>query len=86
MSQPQSGSRLAHRSRRFDPFFAGEGDIEAARALVDVARSSARAELFVLPGDAHLVVDDSLPIYDAEVTSLVIDRVTEFLDSLDTPA
>lgn len=40
-----------------DPFFSGEGDIEAARALVEEADD---AELFVYPGDGHLFTDPSL--------------------------
>lgn len=43
-----------------DVFFAGEGDIEAARALVAEAGTSAHAELFVYPGDRHLFADNSL--------------------------
>src|SRR3954451_1848832 len=42
-----------------DPFFAG--DLEAAQILVD---STARAELFLYPGDEHLFADASLPAYD----------------------
>ena len=45
-----------------DPFFAGEGDIDAARALVAEAEDG---ELFVYPGDRHLFADSSLPSYDA---------------------
>lgn len=41
-----------------DPFFAGEGDIDAARQVVSVA---ADGELFVYPGDQHLFMDWSLP-------------------------
>ena len=59
-----------------DPFFAGEGDIDAARALVDEA---ADAELFVYPGDRHLFADNSLPSYDAEATALLTQRVLDFL-------
>ena len=44
-----------------DPFFAGEGDIDAARALV---KESPDAELFVYPGEEHLFADNSLPSYD----------------------
>jgi len=59
-----------------DPFFAGEGDIDAARALVDEAED---AELFVYPGDRHLFADNSLPSYDAEATALLTQRVLDFL-------
>lgn len=59
-----------------DPFFAGEGDIDAARALVAEAE---RGELFVYPGDRHLFVDSSLPSYDADAAALVTRRAIEFL-------
>lgn len=65
-----------------DPFFAGEGDIDAARALVAEAGESARAELFIYPGDAHLFLDDTIPTYDAGAASLVTERVLAFLDDL----
>jgi dienelactone hydrolase len=59
-----------------DPFFAGEGDIDAARALVEEA---ADAELFVYPGDRHLFADSSLPSYDADATAVLTQRVLDFL-------
>jgi dienelactone hydrolase len=59
-----------------DPFFAGEGDIDAARALVEEAED---AELFVYPGDRHLFADSSLSSYDAEATALLTQRVLDFL-------
>ena len=59
-----------------DPFFAGEGDIDAARALVEEADD---AELFVYPGDGHLFADSSLPSYDADAASLLTSRVLDFL-------
>jgi dienelactone hydrolase len=62
-----------------DPYFAGEADIEAARALVETA---ARAELFVYPGDAHLFADSSLPSYDAEAAALLTRRVLDLLATL----
>lgn len=61
-----------------DPFFADEGDIDAARALVD---STERAELFVYSGQDHLFADASLPSYDHEATALLTRRVLEFLES-----
>ena len=64
-----------------DPYFAGEGDIDAARALVREASASARAELFVYPGDRHLFADSSLPSYDAESAALLRQRVLDFLGS-----
>ena len=62
-----------------DPFFAGEGDIDAARELVKEADDG---ELFVYPGDRHLFTDSSLPSHDADATALVVRRSVEFLDRL----
>jgi len=61
-----------------DPFFAGEGDIDNARAIVASAPNGL-AELFEYPGDRHLFVDSSLASYDAEAATLVTDRVVAFL-------
>jgi dienelactone hydrolase len=61
-----------------DPFFALEGDIEAARHLVEVVGPEL-AELFVYPGDKHLFTDSSLPSYDADATALVIERSRSLL-------
>ncbi|HEV2887171.1 MAG TPA: dienelactone hydrolase family protein [Jatrophihabitans sp.] len=60
-----------------DPIFVGEGDIDAARALVEGAEDG---RLFLYPGDQHYFADSSLPSYDAEATTLLIERVLEFLD------
>ncbi len=62
-----------------DPFFALEGDIDAARELVETLGSEL-AELFVYPGDGHLFTDSSLPSYDADASALVVKRSREFLD------
>ncbi|WP_200214042.1 dienelactone hydrolase family protein [Micromonospora coerulea] len=62
-----------------DPFFALEGDIDAARELVGIVGSDL-AELFVYPGDRHLFTDSSLPSYDATATALVAQRSRDFLD------
>lgn len=59
-----------------DPFFAGEGDIDAARELVD---SAPRAELFLYPGSAHLFADSSLPGYDEAAAALVMRRAIDLL-------
>jgi dienelactone hydrolase len=64
-----------------DPFFAGEGDIDAARELVETV-GPALGQLFVYPGDRHLFTDSSLPSYDADATALVLQRSREFLDRL----
>lgn len=65
-----------------DPFFAGEGDIDAARALVEQAGGAPTAELFVYPGDRHLFADSSLPSYDEQAAALVMKRVFGFLGRL----
>jgi dienelactone hydrolase len=59
-----------------DPSFAGEGDLDAARALVDEAE---QAELFIYPGDQHLFTDSTLASYDAEAAALLTKRVLAFL-------
>jgi dienelactone hydrolase len=64
-----------------DPFFADEGDLEAARELVAIVGPKL-AELFTYPGDKHLFTDSSLPSYDAAATALVLHRSLEFLDKL----
>jgi dienelactone hydrolase len=64
-----------------DPFFALEGDIDAARELVGKVGPEL-AELFVYPGDRHLFTDSSLPSHDADATALVVRRSREFLDGL----
>jgi dienelactone hydrolase len=58
----------------------GEGDIEAARELVDTA---GQAELFLYPGDQHYFADSSLPSYDAGATALLTRRVLDFLRAVD---
>jgi dienelactone hydrolase len=62
-----------------DEFFAGEGDIEAAREIVATVPD---AELFTYPGDKHLFEDSSLPSYDAEAAALLEQRVLELLERL----
>jgi dienelactone hydrolase len=62
-----------------DPIFALEGDIDAARELVQTVGSEL-AELFVYPGDKHLFTDSSLPSYDADATALAVQRSLAFLD------
>ncbi|TXS50113.1 dienelactone hydrolase family protein [Streptomyces sp. t39] len=65
-----------------DPFFSGEGDVDAARALVGTA---ADAELFLYPGDRHLFTDSSLPSYDGHAAPQVTHRVLAFLDRIGRP-
>ncbi|GGQ01359.1 dienelactone hydrolase [Actinomadura coerulea] len=62
-----------------DPFFAGEGDVDAARALVETA---ADAELFLYPGNRHLFIDSSLPSHDEHAATQTTDRVLDFLDRI----
>jgi len=62
-----------------DPFFADEGDLDAARALVG---SAERAELFLYPGKEHLFADSSLPSYDEAAANLLTRRVLDFLDGI----
>jgi dienelactone hydrolase len=59
-----------------DPFFVEEGDLDAAREIVD---STEQAELFLYPGDEHYFADSSLPSYDADAAALLTKRVLEFL-------
>ena len=60
-----------------DPFFVDEGDLDAAKALVE---STDTVELFLYPGDQHYFADSSLPSYDAEASSLLMQRVLAFLE------
>ena len=60
-----------------DPIFVGEGDVDAAREIVEKVRDAA---LFLYPGDQHYFADSSLPSYDANATALLTQRVLEFLD------
>jgi dienelactone hydrolase len=64
-----------------DPFFGLEGDIDAARELVEIAGPKL-AELFVYPGDRHLFTDSSLPSYDAAATAQVVERSLSLLDRI----
>jgi dienelactone hydrolase len=59
-----------------DPVFMGEGDVDAARALV---AESPDAQLFLYPGDQHYFADRTLPSYDATAAALLTDRVLAFL-------
>ena len=63
-----------------DPIFVGEGDLDAARALIKEAEAG---ELFLYPGNQHYFADNSLPSYDAAATALLLQRVLVFLARLD---
>ena len=59
-----------------DPIFVGEGDVDAAREIVEKVDD---AELFLYPGDQHYFADSSLPSYDPAATKLMTERVLGFL-------
>ena len=60
-----------------DPYFTNDGDLEAARFLVETTEG---AELFLYPGAEHLFADDSLPSYDEAAASLLLARTLAFLE------
>jgi dienelactone hydrolase len=62
-----------------DEFFAEEGDLDAARALV---QATPDAELFLYSGKQHLFADSSLPSYDEHAARLLTERVPSFLDGV----
>jgi dienelactone hydrolase len=64
-----------------DQFFAHEGDIDAARELVETVGPD-KGELFVYPGNQHLFLDRSLPTYDPEAATLVTQRTLQVLSAL----
>ncbi len=59
-----------------DPISVGEGDIDAARALV---ASTSQAQLFLHPGDQHYFADRALRSYDADAAALLLQRTLMFL-------
>lgn len=59
-----------------DPIFVGEGDVDAAREVVEAARDG---ELFLYPGNDHYFADSTLPTYDPAATALLKERVLAFL-------
>ena len=59
-----------------DPIFVGEGDVDAARELVEAAED---AELFLYPGDQHYFADSSLASYDESATKLLTERTLAVL-------
>lgn len=61
-----------------DPIFVGEGDLEAARVVVEQARDG---ELFLYPGDQHYFADSTLPSYDPRASELLRERVLSFLET-----
>lgn len=75
---PESVPVQVH-GREGDPFFGREGDLDAARELVEAVGHDL-AELYVYPGEEHLFLDSSLPSYDADEAALVIERSLALLD------
>ena len=71
-----AGVRLQVHGMDADPYFVGEGDVDAARAIV---ASSPDAELFLYPGDQHYFADSTLPSYRPAAAALLKGRVLEFL-------
>ncbi len=65
-----------------DDIFVGEGDLDAARALVAQVDG---AELFLYPSDEHMFFDRSLPGYDEAATGRLTERLLGFLDALGKP-
>lgn len=59
-----------------DPYFVDEGDIDAARAIVESAEDG---ELFLYQGDQHYFADSSLPSYRPDAAALLRQRVLAFL-------
>jgi dienelactone hydrolase len=62
-----------------DPIFSTEGDLAAARELVDSIGPDL-GQLFLYPGDSHLFADSSLPTYDPDAAALTVRRSLELLD------
>ena len=77
---PQGVPVQVHGTER-DPFFAEEGDLDAARRLAEVVGPEL-AQVFVYPGGEHLYLDASLPSYDAEATALTLQRSRDLLDRI----
>jgi dienelactone hydrolase len=61
-----------------DPYFVGEGDVDAARELVAQAKDG---ELFLYPGDQHYFADSTQPSYDPDAAALLLRRVLDFLST-----
>ncbi len=70
------GVQLQIHAMEQDPYFADEGDLQAARELVAKVHG---AELFLYPGDQHLFTDSSLSAYEPVAARLLLQRVLAFL-------
>lgn len=64
-----------------DPFFAKEGDLEAAQRFAE-GEGKDLAQLFTYPGNKHLFTDSSLPAHDEQARALVMERIKAFLAAL----
>ncbi|KGM13479.1 dienelactone hydrolase family protein [Cellulomonas bogoriensis] len=64
-----------------DPWFVGEGDLDAARELVEGA---ADGQLFLYPGGQHLFIDPSLPAHDAAAHARFMETLRSFLVAVDS--
>jgi dienelactone hydrolase len=62
-----------------DPFFVGDGDIDAARALVEAVEDG---EMYLYPGSGHLFADPGLADYDEAAAEAMTERVLAFLARL----
>jgi dienelactone hydrolase len=62
-----------------DPYFVDEGDLDAARALIETTPD---AELFLYPGSRHLFAEEGSPYYVPQAAALLTDRVFAFLEVL----
>lgn len=74
-AEPPEGLAMQVHGKEDDPFFAGEGDLDAARELT----AQTGGELHLYPGSQHLFADSTVPWYDAESTALMTKRVVDFL-------
>lgn len=63
-----------------DPFFIGDGDLDAARG---VQAEHPELEVFLYPGKAHLFTDSSSADYDKAAAVAVLERTGEFLAAVD---
>ncbi|MFE1904892.1 dienelactone hydrolase family protein [Streptomyces gardneri] len=62
-----------------DPFFVEDGDLAAARELVQDAEER---ELFLYPGSAHLFAERGTASFAPEATDVCVERVLGFLAAL----
>ncbi|MFB7513330.1 dienelactone hydrolase family protein [Streptomyces sp. NPDC056144] len=62
-----------------DPFFVGDGDLDAARALVAGAEERA---LFLYPGTEHLFMERGSASYLPEAAEATVERIRDFLGGL----